>query len=54
MTEVIRFRCLNCGRRFDAEVLDERERETARRERRPTSPLQCPECRRTDLRRGWD
>lgn len=54
MTERINFRCNNCGRRFKAEVLDENERREARREYRPNNALHCPECHRTDIRRGWD
>ncbi|RZP20265.1 MAG: zinc ribbon domain-containing protein [Erythrobacter sp.] len=54
MTEVVRFRCLNCGHRFDTEVLTEEERREARREDRPTSPVHCPKCHRTDIRRGWE
>jgi rubredoxin len=54
MADTIRFRCLNCGHRFEAEVLDEDEKREARRRNQPTSPIQCPECRRTDLRRGWE
>jgi len=54
MTDVIHFRCNNCGHRFTAEVLDEVEKRDARRENRATSALHCPNCRRTDIRRGWD
>ncbi len=54
MPERARFRCKNCGHRFEADVLDEAERREARREDRPTSAVHCPECRRTDIRRGWD
>lgn len=54
MTEIVRFRCNSCGHRFDAEVLDKDECREARRINRPTSALHCPECNRTDIRRGWD
>jgi rubredoxin len=54
MTDIVRFRCNNCGHRFEAEVLDKNEQEEAQRKRRPTSPVQCPECKRTDIRNGWD
>lgn len=54
MTERVRYRCRNCGHRFEAEVLDERERREARSREIPTSPIQCPECHRTDVRRGWE
>ncbi len=54
MTESVRFRCNNCGHRFETEVLDKRERQEVRHREQPTSPMRCPECRRTDIRRGWD
>lgn len=54
MPDTVRFRCNNCGRRFETEVLDEDERRDARREKRPTNAVHCPECQRTDIRRGWD
>lgn len=53
MTERVRFRCNNCGHRFESEVLDEDRRHEARRENRPTNAVHCPECNRTDIRRGW-
>ena len=54
MTERVRFRCQNCGYRFETEVLDEAERREARRLDRPTSAVHCPDCHRTDIRRGWE
>lgn len=54
MPEYVRFRCNNCGHRFEKEVLIEEERRKARFENRPTSPVHCPECNRTDIRRGWE
>ena len=54
MTEKVRFRCNNCGCRFEEEILDEEEKREARREDQPTYAVQCPECKRTDVRRGWD
>ena len=54
MTDMIRFRCNNCGHRFETEVLNERERLEARRHNQPTSAVRCPECKRTDIRRGWE
>jgi hypothetical protein len=53
MTEKAKFRCLNCGHKFEEEVMTEREKEQARRENRPTHPLACPKCRRTSVERGW-
>lgn len=54
MTDTVRFRCQNCGHRFETEVLDEHERREARRLDRPTSPVHCPICHRADIRRGWE
>ena len=54
MNDVVRFRCNNCGHRFETEVLSERERLEARRRNQPTSTVQCPRCKRTDIRRGWE
>lgn len=49
-----RFRCKNCGERFEVEVLTEEEvRERARRNE-GTSPVCCPKCFRIDVRGGWD
>lgn len=50
----VRFRCLNCGHRFEEQVLDEDERREAKRKDEPVSRVQCPECRRTDISRGWN
>jgi DNA-directed RNA polymerase subunit RPC12/RpoP len=54
MTERVRLRCLNCGERFDTEVLTESEKRQRDRDRRHHSPVRCPKCQRTDIRRGWD
>ena len=54
MTDIVRFHCNNCGHRFETEVLDKDEQREARRINQPTSPIQCPECNRTDIRRGWE
>lgn len=54
MTDRVRFRCNNCGHRFEVEVLDESERHKARQEHQPISTVNCPQCHRTDIRRGWE
>lgn len=54
MTTRVRFRCLNCGNRFEEEVLDEDEKREARRRDQPTYPIHCPDCQRTEIRRGWE
>jgi rubredoxin len=54
MTEVVRFRCQNCGYRFETEVLDDHELRQAKRLSRPMSAVHCPQCHRTDIRRGWE
>lgn len=53
MSENVRYRCLNCGHRFEVEVLSEKERDEAVRKALPTSPIRCPKCHRRDLDRGW-
>lgn len=37
MTELKRFQCLNCGHRFEVEVLTPEEKREAKREDRPVS-----------------
>jgi len=56
MSELKRYRCLNCGHRFEVEVLTREERLEADREGTPLGPIRCPrpECRRTDVRLGWE
>ena len=54
MPDVVRFLCNNCGHRFETEVLSEGESREARQRNQPTSPVHCPQCKRTDIRRGWE
>lgn len=54
MADIIPFRCLNCGHRFEASVLDENEKRDARHRNQGTMQLRCPKCGRDDLRRGRD
>ena len=53
MTRRARFRCRNCGHRFEIDVLDEDEQRQAQRKGLPTSPIHCTKCKRTDVRDGW-
>lgn len=53
MTEVKRFQCLNCGHRFEIDVLTPDEKKEARRKDEPVYPVACPQCQRTDVRGGW-
>jgi hypothetical protein len=53
MTERAKFRYLNCGEKFEEDVLTADERRQYERERRRGSPVHCPACNRTDLRRAW-
>jgi DNA-directed RNA polymerase subunit RPC12/RpoP len=48
-----RYRCRNCGHRFEIEILSEQEVRELHRRRQPTSQVHCPECRRTDVYKGW-
>ena len=50
----LRYRCNNCGYRFEESVLTPDEQREVVLERRPTSRIACPECHRTDVRKGWE
>ncbi len=50
----MRYRCLNCGKRFEIDVVTPDEREEARREEQPLYDIQCPACHRSSYREGWD
>ena len=54
MPEIIRYRCLNCGHRFEEETLTREEDRELRRDGKRTYPIHCPRCNRTDCRRGWE
>jgi hypothetical protein len=54
MSDRVRFRCNNCGCRFEAQVLTEDEKRKAIQDGQPTFSIRCPDCHRTDIRRGWD
>lgn len=54
MPERKRFRCNNCGHRFEEETLTEDERHEAERKRMIVYNIQCPQCCRTDIRNGWE
>lgn len=54
MPEIKRFRCNNCGERFQTEVLTKDETLEAERKNQPVYSLQCPACNRTDIRNGWE
>lgn len=53
MPEKKRFQCLNCGHRFEADVLTREEKEERRRRDRHFATLDCPNCGRTDIRSEW-
>jgi DNA-directed RNA polymerase subunit RPC12/RpoP len=44
MTEIVKFKCNDCGHRFEQQILTEREKREAQRDRRPTMAIQCPMC----------
>ena len=54
MPELVRRKCLNCGHRFEIEILNDEEVREYRRERRPTQDVRCPKCQRIDLTDHWD
>jgi len=54
MPENARFRCNNCGKRFETQILTKEEARDLERKGRPVYAIQCPECHRTDIRDGWE
>ena len=54
MPTMKRFRCNNCGYRFENKWYPLEERPQAEREGVRFSRLHCPECNRTDIRDGWE
>ncbi|HBC09259.1 MAG TPA: zinc ribbon domain-containing protein [Rhodospirillaceae bacterium] len=54
MPEMVRYRCLNCGHRFEEETLSPEESRERRKEGKRTWAIHCPECNRTDIRPGWE
>lgn len=54
MTVLTRYRCMNCGKRFEIEVLTKEERREAERRQEPVYQIGCPDCRRTNVREGWE
>jgi NAD-dependent SIR2 family protein deacetylase len=54
MSEIVKFRCLNCGERFSTEAMTREEQKEAEDRFESYSPIQCPKCKRTEIRRGWD
>lgn len=53
MPERKKYRCNNCGERFEVDVLSKEEEREYDRQNRPYSPVHCPKCNRTDIRKGW-
>lgn len=51
---VKRFRCLNCGHRFECDVLTKEEISQRQNNNLRSYPIHCPECGRTDIRDGWE
>lgn len=51
MTETVRYRCNQCGERFEVQVLTDRERREAREQHRQVYAIHCPKCGSRDVRR---
>lgn len=49
-----RYRCLNCGHRFETTILAPDEVKEARRKDEPLGQVHCARCHRLDIRKGWD
>lgn len=54
MSEIKKFRCNNCGHRFEEEVLNSKERHEAILEDVVFTKIHCPKCNRLDIRSGWE
>ena len=54
MPEKKKFRCNNCGFRFEEEVFTPDEIKELRRSGKRGGTLHCPDCKRTDYRDGWE
>lgn len=48
---VAEYVCKNCQQRFKLQILSDKEREEAKRDRRPVVGIQCPHCGGQDLQR---
>lgn len=53
MTIRMRYRCLNCGERFETTVLTKEEVRDAQRRGERLFAIHCPKCNRTDIEKGW-
>lgn len=53
MSYRLRYRCLNCGERFEATVLTAEEVREAQRRGERLGAVHCPRCNRTDIEKGW-
>lgn len=53
MPMAARYRCRNCGERFEASVLTAEEVHEAERRRERLGAVHCPKCNRTDIEKGW-
>jgi transposase-like protein len=53
MSNLVRYRCRNCGERFEIQILTAEEVREADRRGQRVSNAHCPRCRRTDLEKGW-
>ena len=51
MTERVVYQCKRCGHRFETQVLSERERREAERDRRPVFAVVCPRCESREVLR---
>ena len=51
---VKRYRCLNCGNRFEMKVFTDDELREAKRRNQPVYPIHCPEFGRNAIQEGWD
>ena len=51
MPDLVTFRCLNCGEKFQVSVLTKEEEEKARLSGELVGQIVCPECKRSSYRK---
>lgn len=54
MPDTKKYRCLNCGHRFEVDVLTRDERRELEEKNEPIYAISCPECSHTNYREGWE
>lgn len=54
MTEIVRYRCKQCGHHFETPILTEREHREATRDGRPVFAVHCPKSAKAVISGEFD